>query len=119
MVNSLSIFSKGISGRVPFIVPAAGVIAGSNEFSFLQLMHGQNCCHEPLGVCFLTTIIELTHGDMILWIIPALSMFLISYFRKSWCLSARGRGGLQLELCLGWWQYAFLLSPSSYVIIVF
>ena len=34
----------------------------------------------------------LAHGDILLQIIPASSKFLISCFKKSWCLRAKGYG---------------------------
>ena len=38
----------------------------------------------------LATMIELAHGDMLLWMIPASNKFFISCFRKLWCLRAKG-----------------------------
>ena len=55
-------------------------------------MHKQNCYSTPSGVCFFTTAMELAHSDMLLWVIPASSKFLISCFKNSWCLRAKGYG---------------------------
>ena len=54
-------------------------------------MHKQNCCSTPSGVCLLT-IMGFAYGDVVFQMIPASSKFLISCFKKSWCLSAKGYG---------------------------
>ena len=33
-----------------------------------------------------------SHGDFLLWMIPASSKFLISCFKRSWCFNAKGYG---------------------------
>ena len=52
----------------------------------------QNCCGKPSGVCFFTTTMGLAHGVMLLQIIAAPNKFLISWFKKSWCVRAKGYG---------------------------
>ena len=56
------------------------------------MIHKQNCFSKSSGVCFFTTTMELAHGDILLQMIPASNKFLISCFRMSWCLWAKGYG---------------------------
>ena len=92
--------------KVPFFVPTAD----NKEFNFLYSVNKWNCCDAPSGVCFFTTTIGLAHGDMLLLMILASSKFLISGFKKSWCLRAKGYGWAAIGAAVGFVAICILMK---------